>query len=112
ILSYNTWQRYFGADRGIVGRSIPLDGEAHEVVGVMGPDFEFPDLHTDFWLPLVWPGSPRPARLLPTARLRDGVSIEAAARELNEIMREVRHVDPNAPRFELPPEAPRGWVLF
>ncbi len=39
ILGYGLWQSVFGADPGIVGRKIDLDGEPHTVVGVMGPDF-------------------------------------------------------------------------
>jgi putative ABC transport system permease protein len=39
ILSYRTWQRLFHSDRGILGRSIILDGNPFTVVGVLQPDF-------------------------------------------------------------------------
>jgi hypothetical protein len=42
ILSYGLWQRQFGSDPAIIGRSIPLDGRNHVVVGVMPPAFDFP----------------------------------------------------------------------
>ena len=35
VLSYGAWQRRFGGDPGIVGRTVQLDGEPHTVIGVM-----------------------------------------------------------------------------
>src|SRR5207244_1972483 len=70
VLSYRTWEQYFGRDPHIVGQTVPFDGRGYRVVGVMGSAFEFPDRQTHFWTPLVWP---RRARLPATARLRDGV---------------------------------------
>ena len=51
VLSHGLWQRRFGGDPSLVGRSIVLDDEAHTVVGVMPADFEFFD--AELWLPLV-----------------------------------------------------------
>src|SRR5262249_42116544 len=42
ILSYGAWQRQFGGDRDILGRSVELNGTPHEVIGVLGPDFLMP----------------------------------------------------------------------
>ena len=42
LLSDALWRQRFGADPAIVGRTLPLDGVAHEVRGVMPPDFAFP----------------------------------------------------------------------
>ena len=52
VLSYGLWQRRFGGDRSIVGKSIPLSGVPHTIVGIVGPSFatEF-DTPTDIWLP-------------------------------------------------------------
>jgi predicted permease len=54
VLSYATWQRLFGTDRSIVGRTIRLNDFACQVIGVMNPAFRFPD-NTDFWMPLGLP---------------------------------------------------------
>jgi predicted permease len=54
VLSYATWQRLFGADRSIVGRTIRLNDFPCQVIGVMNPAFRFPD-NTDFWMPLGLP---------------------------------------------------------
>ncbi|HSC26784.1 MAG TPA: ADOP family duplicated permease [Vicinamibacterales bacterium] len=54
ILSHGSWQRRFGADAEIVGRTIVLNGTTHPVVGVLPPEFEFPLRGlAEFWLPLV-----------------------------------------------------------
>jgi predicted permease len=42
ILSYGLWQRRFVADRNIIGKSVALDGQRFEVIGVMPPRFTFP----------------------------------------------------------------------
>jgi putative ABC transport system permease protein len=42
ILSHGLWQRRFGDDRSIVGKSITLDGQLFQVIGVMPPQFVFP----------------------------------------------------------------------
>jgi predicted permease len=42
ILSYNLWNSRFAADRSIVGRTVRLGGEAHQILGVLPADFELP----------------------------------------------------------------------
>jgi putative ABC transport system permease protein len=42
ILSHGLWERQFGADRGIIGRSVTLDGKQFQVIGVMPPRFTYP----------------------------------------------------------------------
>ena len=94
ILSYDFWQREFGGDRAVIGRTIdvPFDYENKglEVVGVMPrlPDF-FPE--TDVWVTLVpqyefmhWRGN-RFLRVF--GRLKHGVSPAQAERELTAIVR-------------------------
>ncbi len=50
ILSYSLWQRLYGADRTIVGRTVPVNGRRVTVVGVMPQQFAFPEL-CEIWLP-------------------------------------------------------------
>src|SRR5919112_917736 len=50
VLSHALWQRCFGADASIVGKSVTLDGRPYEVVGVAPEGFSYPDL-TEAWVP-------------------------------------------------------------
>jgi len=50
VLSYGLWQRRFGGDQAIVGKSISLGNEPYTVVGVIGKDF-VGDVQADLWLP-------------------------------------------------------------
>jgi predicted permease len=51
VLAYGTWQRRFGGDPSIVGKSLQLNHQDYRVVGVMGPDFDWPR-RTEAWVPL------------------------------------------------------------
>ena len=83
LISNQLWQRRFGADPQILGRTIRLDGRPHEIVGVMEPGFLFPEW-ADVWTPLgldVDAGDRRDRQLDVVARLRSGTSAEAAEME-------------------------------
>lgn len=86
LLGHALWQQAFGGDAGVVGRTLELEGIAHDVVGVMPPDFAYPSETTRAWVPLrldfddLWE---RNNHYLPViGRLKDGVSMEAARAEL------------------------------
>ena len=60
VIGHGLWQRYFGGDRHVLGRSVRLDGETHTVVGVMPPGFQLPTDYgenaaepTELWVPLA-----------------------------------------------------------
>ena len=52
VVSWSLWQSRFGADPAILGRTIPLDGRSHRVVGVAPEGFGHPD-ETEVWVPLL-----------------------------------------------------------
>ncbi len=98
VLSHALWQRQFGGDRGIVGRTITLDRKPYTVLGVAPPSFAFPvnEPNVQLWTTIAVdreapPGDEpiteqRGAHLLRAlGRLRRGVSIEQARADLNVI---------------------------
>jgi predicted permease len=96
LLSYRLWQRRFGGDPQILGKSIALNGESYSVTGVMPQGFQFPPFwqeNAELWVPFIVP----PARLHDRggrsvrvfARLRDGVTLERAQTEMSAIARRI-----------------------
>ena len=59
VLSYRSWQGRFGADPGILGRTLFLDGRPHAVVGVAGASFTYPET-AEMWLRSYRYGVPEP----------------------------------------------------
>jgi len=49
VLGYGAWQRHFGGDKDIVGKSVLLDDQSYSIVGVMPADFGLPRDRTDVW---------------------------------------------------------------
>jgi len=79
VLSHDLWQRRFGGDTRLIGRTILLGGESHTLIGVLAPGF-VPDQPAQVWLPLqADPNSMSHAHYLRAAgRLRPGVTEEQA----------------------------------
>ena len=85
IISHRLWQSRFAGDRSIIGKVVHLNGSNYTVVGVMPPGFNYPG-ETDLWQQLNWDLShhTRFAHFMESvARLKPGVSVESAQRELN-----------------------------
>jgi putative ABC transport system permease protein len=85
VISYKLWTTWFASDRNIIGRSHDMAGCRCQIIGVMGPEFRFPNDGTLLWItgaldPEVRePGAfGRPV----VARIAPGVTTEALAREL------------------------------
>lgn len=53
VLSWSLWQRRFGGDPSIVGRSLRFEDARRVVIGVMPRDFRFPSRSADIWFPLA-----------------------------------------------------------
>lgn len=86
LLSEGLWRTRFGADPTILGRPVELSGTPYDVVGVLPARYAFP-WRADIWVPLAadaaYPRSDH--RLAAIGRLRDGVTFDAAAADLNRI---------------------------
>jgi predicted permease len=88
ILGHDLWTRRYGADPGIVGRTVELNRVSREVIGIMPRGFGFPRPETQVWYPRDFPAMRGGAQLnqldLPgIARLTSSASPESAERELN-----------------------------
>jgi hypothetical protein len=56
VLAHDAWLRMFGGDTGILGRTIELNHQRYQIVGVMGRDFHQPR-NADLWVPLASPAA-------------------------------------------------------
>ena len=89
VLSDALWARRFNRDPAIVGRNITLNAQSYQVVGVMPPDFFFPEREGELWTP--WAMEPDEANgrgdhyVRVMARLKPGVTIEQANAEVEAI---------------------------
>ncbi len=53
LISDRAWRQRFGADPGVIGKTLDLGKMKLTVIGVMPPDFSFPDTRIDAWRPYV-----------------------------------------------------------
>ena len=102
VLSHELWQRRFGADPGILGRSLVFNGEPYAVVGVMPEGFRYPLSAPDVLLPAQkWPNykADRSAHnCWVVGRLRPGVTREGAEEELRAVARRLGEAYPEEMR--------------
>src|SRR6184192_1077404 len=73
ILGDEIWRRDFGADPNIVGQSVRINGKAATIIGVMPPNFKFPQAE-ELWVALYNEYPPRPRGVLPTGAFSPGVT--------------------------------------
>lgn len=87
VLSHALWQRQFGGDQNILGKTIPLSGNSYSVVGVMPPGFKSPRENSEAWTP-VHISNPvaanfRGVHFLRTyGRLAPGITLQQASAEM------------------------------
>lgn len=90
VIGDGLWRRRFGADPGVVGSEILIDGAPHLVVGVAPAGFEFP-VASEFWTPLAFTPERRTDRtsrfLTVLGRLAPGVSLDTARAEFDLVSR-------------------------
>ena len=99
ILSHGLWERRFGGDKSVVGRSLLLNGEPHLVVGVLPHRFIFPLPEAEFAVPLAIdldPNRNEPAvsTLRMVGRLKTGMTAGQAETELEQSTARLRSLYP------------------
>ena len=89
ILTYGLWQRRFGANPGVLGQGITLNGQSYTVVGVLPPTFQFALMNADLWVPYQPSQNQLTRRFMHgtnlIGRLKPGVTPEQAQSEMNVI---------------------------
>jgi putative ABC transport system permease protein len=99
VVGHDFWRTAFGADPGVLGRTITLDGREVEVVGVLPEGFDLPSARNDFWVPMTMnPANPGLHWGMGTfalvARMREEVTPEQVRAETVELGEEVRLANP------------------
>src|SRR5687768_10798163 len=82
VLSHGLWQRRFGGNTNLVGKSIYLGGESYAVVGVLRPNALATESEVDFLIPSGWPRHYGANNLRVIGRLKPGIAPEHARAEL------------------------------
>ncbi len=93
VISHWLWETWFGSDTAVIGKSYSFANVTRTVIGVMKPEFRFPDERVAFWVPLTL----RPAAVTPggfgpelVARVAPGTSREALLAQLRPLARRVQ----------------------
>jgi len=99
VLSYGLWQGHFAGDRGVIGRTIELDGKTFTVVGVMPATFRFPS-QAQLWIPLDMDSKTLGQRGSHWAnaigRLKPGVTLQTARADLKVIAARLEKTYPDS----------------
>ncbi|ACB75138.1 permease [Opitutus terrae PB90-1] len=97
LIGYHLWQEWFAGDPAVIGKTITVDSEPHEIIGVLPPTAVFPS-RAAVWLPFAekpnrqgWAGNA-------IGRLKPGVTVEQASADLLRIHR--AHI-PDAKEYEV-----------
>ena len=132
VISDALWRRRFGGDAAIAGRTVPLNGERYEVLGVMPPGVTYPvgaPRPTDLWIPYVVPASERirvgnsyRLYLQAIGRLKPGVSVDQAQAQMTQLAAALEKAHPEWNKGNLAGVRPlrdhlvgaqtRSWMLM
>ena len=99
VIGHDLWRSRFGADDGVIGRSVRVDGRAHTVVGVAPAGFRFLDQPAEIWAPLEFLAgveSRDARRFTCVGRLRVGAAIEEARAEAEAVSRALAREYPDS----------------
>ena len=105
MLAHGYWQRKFGGDPNVVGRTLTLDGDAYEIIGVLPAGFHFLNLNPQVVLPMrinraeVFVGN---FSFQGIARLKPGVTLAQANADVNRMLPTVMDHFPLPPGFTKP----------
>ncbi|HYY58645.1 MAG TPA: ABC transporter permease, partial [Pyrinomonadaceae bacterium] len=111
VMGHGLWQRSFGSDPSIIGKTVTLNSQPYTVVGVMPPGFKFPggenmlsglqfSPKTEMWEPLALTGEELSNRgthnMAVIARLKQGVTLRQAQADMSRV---ARRLEEQYPKF-------------
>ena len=106
VISDRLWRERFGTDPHIIGRSIRIDGNPVEIVGVAATGFSFPVEGVDFWRPMAWKPEFRGqvffrrAHLVRAiARLAPGATLQTANAQLQTVVNRLKQQYPQTNKY-------------
>ena len=106
LLTWSLFHRRFAGDPSIVGKQIHLDTIPTTVIGVLPSWFNYPDARTQFWMPYAQTFTPQDYGIHDghqskvVARLKPGVSIESATREVSALQYRIHLANASKPVAE------------
>jgi predicted permease len=90
VISYGYWQRRLGGSQSVIGRSLTIGGNSHEIIGVLPKDFQFLDEgDVELFMPMQWDRSKIKLGNFSwnaIARLKPGVNINQATADLGRLI--------------------------
>jgi len=107
VLSHGLWSRSFGADPGVLGKTVIINSRSYTVVGVTPAGFQFPT-GAEMWTPLAFskddlsPNSRGDHGLQVIARIKSGISFEQARSDMQALSQRIIEQNPAYPyeRFQ------------
>jgi len=106
VLSHDLWKSRFGGDASVIGQSIDLGGRSHTIIGVMQPEFQFPNSQCKLWVTFGSARSTAPEQaenrqlriFHALARLKPGVTASQAQAAVDTIAKRIEqdHPDTNS----------------
>jgi putative ABC transport system permease protein len=103
VISYDLWQRRFGGQQDVLGKTLGLSGKPHTIVGVMPPEFQFPNSQFKVWVPLgsAMEATPEQAQnrqlriFRSIAHLKPGVTLAQAQADVDAISNRLQQQYPD-----------------
>jgi predicted permease len=102
MISHRLWQRRYGGDPSVIGRTMTMNDAKYEIVAVLPPAFVFRTRESDYWVPIsLSPAAAAERRshyLQVFARLKPGVALDAARSDMDAVARTLQQQFPDTNR--------------
>ena len=105
VITHGLWQRRYGGDPSIVGRTVLMNDQPHEIIGVMAASFVFRNREIDYWVPIHFTPAQAVDRgshfLNVVARLKSGVALPAVHADMQAVTRRMKEQFPSSRAMDI-----------